>query len=50
MKAGEHHLLFLKPEGKYYKVDSCGNSVVLPQGNEVLKEVESLINKSKNEP
>lgn len=38
---GEKHLLFLSRQENVFTVDSCGNSSSLPQGLNVLKQVEA---------
>jgi hypothetical protein len=38
---GEKHILFLNKEGNVFTVNSCGNSSPLPQGLNVLKQVEA---------
>lgn len=50
MEAGEEHLLFLSKKKKYFSVDSCGNSSVLPEGNAVLKQVEAALAQQSNAP
>jgi hypothetical protein len=50
MDVGEEHLLFLAKEDKYFRVDSCGNSSVLPRGNAMLKQVEAKLARASNAP
>ena len=38
---GEKHLLFINQQEKVFTVDSCGNSSLLPQGLNTLKQVEA---------
>ena len=44
METGEQHVLFLKKDEQHFIIDSCGNSSLLPQGNNVFKRVENLLN------
>lgn len=39
MAAGEKHILFLSRTNVETWIDSCGNSEVMPQGEQVVKEV-----------
>ena len=50
MDVGEKHLFFLNQENDYFIVDSCGNSSPLPDGNAVLKQVETQLNQKSNKP
>ena len=50
MDVGEKHLLFLAKEEKYFSIDSCGNSSLLPRGNAVLKQVEAKLAPTSNAP
>ena len=45
MDVDEEHLLFLTKEHQYFSVDSCGNSSILPEGNETLKKVKLYFKK-----
>jgi hypothetical protein len=50
MDIGEEHLLFLAKNDKYFWVDSCGNSSVLPRGDPALKQVEAKLARASNAP
>ena len=43
MRTGETHLLFLSKKGRFYTTDPCGNSKELPEGADVVKEVNDLL-------
>jgi hypothetical protein len=43
MDVGEEHLLFLTKEDRYFRVDSCGNSSILPKGNKTLQMVKQYL-------
>jgi hypothetical protein len=43
MDDGEEHLLFLTKKNRYFSVDSCGHSSVLPKGNKTLKMVKQYL-------
>lgn len=50
MDVEKEYLLFLHKEGKYLKVNSCGNSSPLPAGNSVLRDVEHALATAPNTP
>ena len=50
MSVGEEHLLFFTLSGSTLSVDSCGNSWQLPQGADVLRQVESLLGRKPMHP
>lgn len=50
LSVGEKHLLFLNTHGKRFSVNSCGNSSLLPQGVEALKQVEAQLHYVRNAP
>ncbi|MBC3873389.1 hypothetical protein [Undibacterium flavidum] len=43
MRSGEKHLFFFTKSGSTFRIDSCGNSWQLPQGADVLKQVEAQL-------
>jgi hypothetical protein len=50
MSAGEEHLLFFTISGGILSVDSCGNSWQLPQGADVLRQVEAQLGRKPMHP
>jgi hypothetical protein len=54
MATGEIHLLFLTRFDPYsrdiYRADSCGNSSLLPRGNDLLRKTEELLGETGHAP
>jgi hypothetical protein len=50
MSAGEEHLLFFTMSGSTLSVDGCGNSRQLPQGADVLRQVEAQLGRRPMHP
>ena len=50
LEIGQRHLLFLGVKGQYYQVSSCGNSSLLPTGDDTLKKVETMLDLLRTAP
>lgn len=47
MSIGEEHILFISRTNRGTWIDSCGNSAVMPDGEQVIKEVRTQLRASK---
>jgi hypothetical protein len=43
MSVGEEHILFVSRTNRGMWIDSCGNSEVMPDGEQVVKEVRTQL-------
>jgi len=50
MGIGEQHVLFLLEEGSHFVASGCGNSSQLPEGNDVVAQVEIALTGRENVP
>lgn len=47
MSVGDEHILFVSRSNRVMSIDSCGNSEVMPQGEQVARVVRTLLRASK---
>jgi hypothetical protein len=47
MAIGEEHLLFVSRDGPKLRVNSCGNSSPMPEGKQLLKQIQAQLHRLK---